>query len=150
MSYLRMGDSGLVDPDVIDLTNDPELLGGANALNQKTTAGGGINRMMAAFSTATNSTPKKTPKTPKVFTKSITIGTGGQTPTTSGQPSGMQRRTFDPAAVPSGMQRRTFDPAAVPSGMLTSGVSGSNKWLLIAGGALVVGGIAFFAMRKRS
>lgn len=136
MSYLRMGDSGLVDPDVIDLTNDPELLGGANALNQKTTAGGGINRMMAAFSTATNSTPKKTPKTPKVFTKSITIGTGGRTPTTSGQPSGMQRRTFD--------------PAAVPSGMLTSGVSGSNKWLLIAGGALVVGGIAFFAMRKRS
>lgn len=147
MSYLRMGsDSGLVDPDVIDLTNDPELLGGANALNQKTTAGGGINRMTPAFSTATNSTPKKTPK---VFTKSITIGTGGRTPTTSGQPSGMQRRTFDPAAVPSGMQRRTFDPAAVPSGMLTSGVSGSNKWLLIAGGALIVGGIVY-ALRKRS
>ncbi len=145
MSYVRMGsDSGLVDPDVIDLTNDPELLGGAAALNKKATSApmsSLINRVASTFSAPPGATPKTaSPAAPK---RKVAVVSRTKADAFVGSRS---------TGTAPGMKQRSFDPAAMPSGTLTSGFggAGSNKWLLIGGAALVVGGIAFFALRKRS
>jgi hypothetical protein len=140
MSYLRMGsDSGLVDPDVIDLTNDPELLGGAAALSKKTSTSKAADLFAAAKSVVTGSTggaPKtaspSAPRRAPVIKKNVTIGQStGTAPST-------------------GMRRGYLDTTAATA-VRSAGAPAINKtkWALIVGGALVVGGIAFYAMRKR-
>lgn len=141
MSYLRMGsDSGLVDPDVIDLTNDPELLGGAGALNTKTSSA--ASKAADLFSAA----------------KSFAAGAAGGAPKTASAaaprraPAIKKNVTIGQSAgsAPAGMRRGYLDTNAATV-VRSAGISvKKTPWLLIGGAALVVGGIAFFAMRKRS
>lgn len=129
MSYLRVGS----DVD-IDLTNDPSLLG-ANALAQGVSVAQKnlTNMASGALDAATKAAQTKPParRVPGIR-KDVAFGAGQ-----GSAPAG-------------GMRRGYLDPTSVTE-VRTAGAPTINKtrWALIVGGALLAGGVAFYALRKR-
>lgn len=147
MSYLRMGS----DVD-IDLTADPELVRKTASLSQQV-----ASTFDAAFVGPPAPTKTTTSKAADLVTKAFASGAAGgaskparrQVAVASGSKMNALNRSNNSSST--GMRQGFLDTQTVTE-MRTAGAPATinkTRWALIVGGALIAGGIAFYAMRKR-
>lgn len=133
MSYLRVGS----DVD-IDLTNDPSLLG-ANALAQGVSVAQKnlTNMASGALDAAAKAAQTKPP--------------ARRVPIPSESKMKAVARSTNAASTSAGGMRRGYLDTTSVTEVRTAGAPTINKtrWALIVGGALLAGGVAFYALRKR-